>query len=258
VLNPHFQGLSGDTLRFWSDAAERARAIDVIRRAWGMTSSGAPRPAPGDPAGLAVATAYVDRSVAQGLRALGFPRRRVQPRIVAVRGTYGVKYATCELHIAIGHIVLDDAETVADTWVHESLHGRRARSRRWPASTPLVGYEEGMAEGITLLIRGWAGWGSTIVAYPEYVRAYQRLAIRLGVAEETLYRQLWSWADVRAAFATVVDRLIFQRHGRHLSRDERARLRYVADLLFAVPVRTAGYTAPDDTVLDNAWGMALP
>jgi hypothetical protein len=160
------------------------------------------------------------------------------------------------LRIGIRHVLRDGADEVADTWVHESLHGRAPRTLNWTVNTQQRGYEEGMVEGLLLQIRQLAGWGSSMVAYPGYVRAYERLALRLGITDDLLYRRLWQQADIDMVFVDEIDQLM-QRQGSGLAAAQATRLRTIADWLFSTPPPGVGYTGLDDADIDRAWESAF-
>jgi hypothetical protein len=249
--------LSGDALSFWGDPVERARMIGEIGHVWGLTQRGRPRAGPLAPSRLRQVVASVDVAVDRGLAALHLPRRSVRPHVVAIRGVYGEKFATCDLRISARHVIRDTPDEVAGTWVHESLHARAPRATTWGATTSKRGYEEGMAEGLSLIIRRSAGWDEGINAYPGYIRAYEWLAASLGIPDEELYRRLWQLADIPALFVREIDRIVNEIRGHGLTSVRRRRLREVADDLFDLSRGSAVYNPEVDADLDQAWGSAL-
>lgn len=150
----------------------------------------------------------IDDAVRAGMRVFGLRRgttRGVQiaPLGYAVRGR---KTPDCLIQINRSYVAemlgrRGAPDGIFKTWVHESLHARKAFAAleivngEYPV---YQGYEEGLVEGLAR----WMTKDKYVSAYASYVRAYEVLADVLGEETVALWRRLWRhpFGEVRAAF----------------------------------------------------------
>lgn len=218
--------------------------------------------------GRARALQAVDDAVTQGLAAFGFPRAPVRslslvmPRL---QDELGTKYATCDLQIGQPAMRREfgaggSPDGIVETWIHESVHGRRfpwGPNVRAEARFP--GFEEGLAEGVTRLVSGQAGFVPGLHAYGRYVQAYEVLARVMGVSPETIYRGLYRLPNgsVMDGFGFEVDTLRVTTGEPSLTPDRRGRLDRVARRLFARAYVREPASARLQNSIRQAWRRAL-
>jgi hypothetical protein len=204
-VGPELSTLRGDALRIWSDAGVRREALEAVVAAWDERLPD-----------LEARVHRVDEAVVAGLRALGLPRGDVRGVYLEATGRAraGRKLADCRIVLdgdVMRHVVLvqRQPDRAFRTWIHESLHARRAYH---PAASSEYlrhpGYEEGMVEGLARFVtRDMAGMEVGDVSYDYYVAAYRALSIVVGAEPQALWRTLWTRraGEARAAFVDAVD-----------------------------------------------------
>jgi hypothetical protein len=253
-LSPELRRLSGDSLAFWGDAAERGRALAAVLAAWDGANGTA----------LRSAIDRIDRAVLAGLEALALPRDPASAIRLVGEGRTWLARVTLDGSILIEaerlryYLRLGMADRVAHAWVHESIHARRASSfGRSAESAAWTGYEEGLAEGLARTVTEWkAGISVPDRSYEYFVQAYQGLARAGGFEAERLWRLLWRHrpGEVRRHFARAVDDARREVGAALLSPKQHSRLVAVADRVFAAG-RIHG--RPDAAALSRLWELVF-
>ena len=201
-----------------------------------------------------------------GMHVLGFQRGAINGIKVRRLASLGLKRPTCELELDVRQIRRAltaplRPDSIMETWIHESAHARispwardfRSEQSHW------LGYEEGLAEGLTSVIVRLGALSSNIGAYVRYRRGFELLAEAIGVPAEDLYRRLWVHepGSVRRAFTDVVNDLYHLTRGRMLTLQERRDLQDQADVVFDTAVEhVSGRTI--ERAMRNAWRTVLP
>jgi hypothetical protein len=198
--------------------------------------------------------------------ALAFDRAPINGIGVRRLASLGLKRPTCELELDILQFrraltVTQQPDSIVETWIHESAHGRRnpwaVDYQREQASW--LGYEEGLAEGMTRVMIQRGGLSPGAQAYVRYYRAYELLADVLQVTPEEMYLLLWSHepGTIRRAFTDVVSELYHRSRGRELSLRERMSVLIAADDMFDSSMEhVSGRTV--DRMMRRAWQGSLP
>jgi hypothetical protein len=247
--------LSGDTLRFWGEAAQRRRLLRAIIVAPDLPARDR-------------ALRTVDDAIAQGLAALGFRRAPIRSLVLATSGRpgmAGLKYVTCDLRLSESMIRREVSpggapDGVVETWIHESVHGRRfpwGPNARTESSFP--GFEEGLAEGVTRLVSQMASFVPGLPVYGRYVQTYEELAFILGVSSETLYRRMYRLANgaVMDGFASEIDALRGLTGSPPLTVEQRGRLNRAARRLFDSVYQQDPASARVRSSIRQTWRRAL-
>jgi hypothetical protein len=256
-LDVRLQQLGEDALHFWGDSTVRERALRDILDAYASRDS--PR--------LDAALLTVDNAVVAGMRALGFARAPIAAiRARQLFGALGQKSPSCNLDIDVVTLrralaITGRPDSVIETWVHESAHGRR---RPWNSAHHAEranwnGYEEGLAEGLAKEVARLGALSPGEQAYVRYRRGYELLADALRIPREELYRRLWGYevGAVRLAFTDAVDDLYHQSSTRRLSLQARRAVRELADEIFDTSKRHQ-FDRAFDQRLRRAWRRRLP
>ena len=245
-MDPRLRSLKGDILDIWGDAATREGALRDIYDVYGALRH--PKNSPREQAHLrqllAATADRVDKAVAAGLNALGYPRGPVgRVDVTEIPGpASGRKTPQCDVQIS-GPRLGDFLDTFhapdkgLRTWVHESLHARAPFTRDYSRGyNPRRGYEEGLASGLAQIVtRDCAAMQVGSPAFPHYLRSCEILAEEIGVTTEALLRNLWAHplGAVRDRFGGVVAG-VYQAHtGRPLAPGQIAALVRAADRLFS-------------------------
>ena len=231
-LDARLQQLPGAALHFWGDAAVRRAALQEILDAYTA----------GDTVRLDAALSAVDDAVVAGMQALGFDRAPINGLRFRRLSSLGQKRPTCHIELDVlqarrALTVPSRPDSIVETWIHESIHARR---RPWAADYVAeqhgwVGYEEGLAEGLTGFVARRGGLTRGRQAYRRYCRAYELLAETMQVEVEQIYVRLWpnEPGALRRAFTDIVDDLYHRHRGRSLSLQDRMAVLAAADTMFA-------------------------
>lgn len=174
---------------------------------------------------------------------------------------YGRKDSDCTLVLSADFMeeLLHEGrgpDTTFRTWVHESIHARRAFQPQYRSEYVLWrGYEEGLAEGLArLVLRDKAGLDPAESSNDYYVAAYRSLA-RVAVTNlEELWQSLWSetaLGEVRARFGNVVAELCGTPG---LTLPDAIRLGGIADQLFQ---SSRAGAVPNPSVMMTLWRTAF-
>jgi hypothetical protein len=244
------RGLSAAARQIWEDPAHRRRIILEILDA----------EMAGDVVRLSQGLSEIDAAVTEALTLLGLPRGPVNgPFAVRTSAYAGIKRPECTLEISItsARAIVDlerGSDSMLRTWVHESIHGRRAYAddhlaeyRAWK------GYEEGLAEGLARIVtRGRAGLDPFQPTYQYHVAVYETLAEAADIEYETLLRTLWQQpiGRVRGALVDAVDAGRQARALPDLTEAQRAAIASVADSQF---ISTNENRVPSRQVIMRLW-----
>jgi hypothetical protein len=206
----------------------------------------------------------IDAAVVETLAAAGLPRGPVNGPFVDTfnRGWFGRKVEDCRLLIDIGEFaILPGAvqpDSLLKTWIHESLHARLpyspGYSREWRENP---GYEEGMVEGLTLVLTvDELGLQPMISTYRFYVAAYRSLATVLEIDIEQFWRAIWSVpaGDVRTMFMPIVGRILREQRSQQLESAQLARLAGFAARYFGTDRMRE---SPDEHAMMSTWRRAI-
>ncbi|HLZ29775.1 MAG TPA: hypothetical protein VKV73_20845 [Chloroflexota bacterium] len=215
--------------------------------------------------GLDDAVEQVDRAVVVGLAQFGMPRGPLRAPVAVVPRSLGhnaIKLQDCSLVVSSTYLrtlkrLYGTVDPAFRTWVHESIHARQPYANgfldEWEA---YEGYEEGMADGLSGLLCGWARMETLTTDYEAYVRGYAALAKVLAVPLWSLLRPLWDYpmGRVRFGLPRVVALRWHQLMGAEITADREQALLRAGDRVFA-----SGRTRLDlsDSDLEELWRAAL-
>lgn len=210
----------------------------------------------------------VDDAVSQGMAAFGFPRAPIRslslvtPQLPSIAG---LKYITCDMQLSRPAVLRElgpggAPDTIAETWIHESVHGRRFPwGANASAEVAFPGFEEGLAEGITRLLSHQAGFVPGLPTYGRYVQTYQALADVLGISPDAIYRSLFRLANgsVMDGFVTEVNAIRAATGQPPLTAEQRGRLDRAARRLFDIAYEFDPASARLRNSIRRAWRRAF-
>lgn len=246
-----FQSLRDEALVFWTDATFRRQQFQAIMAAHTA----------GNQRALQEHVTRVDAVITEGLADLGYPRYPVtRISVESLPGVAGLKQPDCHLKLGVEELADALAGSVDDvvvTWMHESVHGRHGSwTTASPAAWSHVGFEEGLAEGVSNSVTRRVGLSVSEPLYPHYLRAYELLADRLQVGPEVLFHRLWRARhdQIEERFGRTVAAIMKATTGGELTPIQRGKLLLAARTLFATGRHAE---LPDDVAIRETWGTAL-
>ncbi len=212
---------------FWNDARYRADAYETISRA--------------DDNAQTSAIAYVDAEITTMLKLCGCPRGRIEGITIVEGFTSWLarKSPECTLSLArywMNHWneQLHQPDGITGAWIHESIHALApyADLQEYPR---WMGYEEGLAEGLTEIIMASTETAHVNRTFGYYVLVYRELARMIDVDVEARLRSLWRYPvdSVRSGFVDVFDEHLVKSGRDRLPTQVRQRWQLVADMLFS-------------------------
>lgn len=253
-LTSELQALSEDARTLWEHAAART---DALQRVLAAIETG-------DAEKALQALARIDRAVVEALDLLGFSRGIRPTLLINPFGPPAFTAASGELHVGTEWIrrnlnVHRNPDTTFRSWVQESVHLRQPFAETWLSEyRRYSGYEEGLAEGVALLVTcSKAGLSpAPNRTYASYVRAGELLAGSLRFSPEALYRTLWRLApgEIREGFPNALNTALRTRKRPLLTEIQVMRLRDAADELFSSC--HSGEAASDAAIIE-LWQRAL-